>query len=123
MQTAKMIHPDKKLAGAILDKMKKQHPNDEWSVMVEPTSFQVTRKPKPLFGGYSASCKPLPGSAKLHVPVGSVVNRIFSDRLETAYRHIAVEYIHVRQCRRRDRVHLAGTFSGRSRAAVPAPTR
>jgi hypothetical protein len=73
MQSAKMIYPDKKLAGTILGKVKKRYPNDEWSVMVVPTGFQVTRKPKPLFGGYSASSKPLAGSAKPHVPVGSVV--------------------------------------------------
>ena len=73
MQSAKMIYPDKKLAGTILGKMKKRYPHDEWSVMVVPTGFQVTREPKQLFGGYSASCKPLAGSATPPVPVGSVV--------------------------------------------------
>ena len=73
MQTAKMIYPDKKLAGAILGKMKKRHPNDEWGVMAVPTGFQVTRKPKPLFGGYSASCTPPAGSATPPVPVGSIL--------------------------------------------------
>ena len=73
MQSAKMIYPDKKLAGAILCKVKKRYPNDEWSVIVVPTGFEVTRKPKPLFGGYSASCKLLAGSAKSPVPIGSVV--------------------------------------------------
>ena len=77
MQSAKMIYPDKKLAGAILCKVKKRYPNDEWSVIVVPTGFEVTRKPKPLFGGYSASCKPLAGSAKSPVPVGSVVRAVF----------------------------------------------
>jgi len=72
MQSAKMIYPDQKLAAAILNKMKKRYPNDEWSVMVVPTGSQVTRKPKPLFGGHSASCKPLAGSAAPSVPIGSV---------------------------------------------------
>jgi hypothetical protein len=71
MQSAKMIYPDKKLAGAIFGKMKKRYPNDEWSVMVVPTGFQVTRKPKPLF--YAASCTPPAGSTKPPVPIGSVV--------------------------------------------------
>jgi len=31
MQSAKMIYPDKKLAGAILSKMKKRYSDDEWS--------------------------------------------------------------------------------------------
>ena len=39
--------------------------------MVVPTAFQVTQKPKPLFGG-SAPCMPL-GSPKPPVPVASVV--------------------------------------------------
>ena len=69
MQSAKMIN---KLAGMTLGKVKKRYPNDDWSVMVVPTGFQVTRKPKPLFGGYSASCKPLAGSATPPVPVGPV---------------------------------------------------
>jgi hypothetical protein len=73
MQSAKMIYPDKKLAGTILGKMKKRYPNDEWSVMVVSTGFQVTRKPKPLFGSYSASYMPLPGSVTPPVSVGSVV--------------------------------------------------
>ena len=68
-----MIYPDKKLAGTILGKMKKRYFNDEWSVTVVPTGFQVTRKPKPLFGGSSASCNPLAGSATPPVSVGSVV--------------------------------------------------
>jgi hypothetical protein len=72
MQSAKMIYPDKKLAGAILNKMKKRHPNDDWGVMVVPTGFQVTRTPKPLFGGYSASCTPHASPAKPAVPVGTV---------------------------------------------------
>lgn len=70
MQSAKLIYPDNKLAAAILGKMKKRHPNDEWSVMVVPTGFQVTRTPKPLCGGYSESCKSLAGPAK--PPVGAL---------------------------------------------------
>ena len=69
MQSANMIYPDKKLADTILGKMKTRHPNDEWSVMVVPTGFQVTRKPKPLL--YSVACTPPAGSAKPPVPVGS----------------------------------------------------
>ncbi len=40
--------------------------------MVVPTGFHVTQKPKPLFDGYSASCKPLAGSAKRTLPVDPV---------------------------------------------------
>jgi hypothetical protein len=36
------------------------------------TGFQVTRTPKPLFGGYSASCTPHASPAKPAVPVGTV---------------------------------------------------
>lgn len=72
MQSAKMIYPDKRLAGAILNKMKKRHPNDDWGVMVVPTGFQVTRTPKPLSGGYSVSCTAHAGPAKPAVPVGTV---------------------------------------------------
>ena len=72
MQSAKMIYPDKKLAGAILNKMKKQHPNDDWGVRVVPTGFQVTRTPKLLFGGFSASCTRHASPAKPAVPVGTV---------------------------------------------------
>jgi hypothetical protein len=72
MQSAKMIYQNKKLAGEILNKMKRRHPNDDWDVMVVPTGFQVTRTPKPLFGSYWASCTPHAGAAKPAVPVGTI---------------------------------------------------
>ena len=40
MQSAKMIYPDKKLAGTILGKVKKRYPNDDWSVMVGRPAFK-----------------------------------------------------------------------------------
>ncbi len=71
MDTTKLIYPEMKLAQLILGKMKKRHPNGEWSIIDLPVGFQVTQKPEPTFGSHPLP--PLaPAPTQLSGPVGPV---------------------------------------------------
>lgn len=71
MDTAKMIYPEMKLAQLILGKMKRRHPNGEWSIIDLPVGFQVAQNLEPTFGSHP--WPPLaPAHTHLSSPVGSV---------------------------------------------------
>ena len=72
MDTAKMIYPEMKLAQLILGKMKRRHPNGEWSIIDLPVGFQVAQKFEPTFDSHPFQAL-APAPAQLSNPIGSVV--------------------------------------------------